>query len=166
LRGRTRLEAAIADEIARLGPFVAIGRPGEVLPQLGAARAYFSDDEWQAAVADWIARARLIVVIAGTTPWVRWELGEIARAGQVGRLLVLLPPGDADDRRRRLEFVAEALGDTTLLGQAPESSRIVALRFHRGSGADARRSRVTVVESATAGEVDYEVAIRVVHRVR
>ena len=133
-----------------------------MLPQLGAARAYFGDDEWQAAVADWIARARLIVVIAGTTPWVQWELREIARAGQVGRLLVLVPPGAPADRRQRVEYVADALGDSGPGAQGVDSSRIVALRFHDGPGADARRSRVIVVESATAGEVDYELAIRVV----
>src|SRR5262249_32101397 len=58
-----RLEQAIAGELSRFGPFVAIGEPGERLPDLGAARAYFSDDEWQAAVLDWIGRARTIVVI-------------------------------------------------------------------------------------------------------
>ena len=41
--GRIRLEEAIAGELSRFGPFVAIGEPGERLPDLGAARAYFSE---------------------------------------------------------------------------------------------------------------------------
>ena len=32
------------------GPFLAIGEPNEGLPQLGAARAYLSDDKWQEQV--------------------------------------------------------------------------------------------------------------------
>jgi hypothetical protein len=162
LRGKKRLEAAVADELARLGPFVAIGRPGEVLPQLGAARAYFGDDEWQIAVAGWIARARLIVMIAGTTSWVQWELREISRAGQIGKLLVLLPPGSAADKRHRLELVGDELGDPRILALGADSSRIIAMRFRTaGDVAHAARPRGMVVESATTGEVDYELAIRV-----
>ena len=51
----------------------------------------------QVAVSDWIVRARLIVMIVGHTSWVQWELREIVRVGHLGKLLLLLPPGDAAD---------------------------------------------------------------------
>ncbi|MGH8772284.1 MAG: hypothetical protein ACREV2_14080, partial [Burkholderiales bacterium] len=174
LRGRKRLEAAIADELARLGPFIAIGRPGEKLPQLGAARTYFRDEEWQAAVSDWIARARLIVMIAGHTPWVQWELREVARAGQLGKLLLLLPPGDTADRKRRLDLVAESLEDEAVAGLSADSdvTRIIAMRFsaEKQSSDESRLRfrdpssgvrRINFIESGAADEVDYELAIRV-----
>ena len=91
-RGRIRLEEAIAGELARFGPFVAIGEPGERLPDLGAARAYFSNDEWQAAVLDWIGRARTIVIIGGTTRWVTRELQQVVASGKLHHLVLLLPP--------------------------------------------------------------------------
>ncbi|MEL6317437.1 MAG: hypothetical protein AAFR16_07335, partial [Pseudomonadota bacterium] len=112
LYGRVRLEAAIADELARLGPFIAVGQPGETLPALGAARAYFSDDEWRDAVRDWIAKARLIVVIAGTTRWVAWELEQIQAAGKLDATVLLIPPrrgDDAETRRARLELLRGAV---------------------------------------------------------
>ena len=69
------------------GPFVAIGEPGERLPDLGAARAYFSDHEWQAAVLDWIGRARTIVIIVGKTRWVTWELQRVIASGKLDHLV-------------------------------------------------------------------------------
>src|SRR5262249_17876664 len=39
-RRRKRLEETIGEQLTGAGPFVAIGRPGERLPQLGASRLY------------------------------------------------------------------------------------------------------------------------------
>ena len=47
-----RMEEALAVRFHDFGPFLAVGEPGEGLPQLGAARAYLSDDQWQAAVVE------------------------------------------------------------------------------------------------------------------
>jgi hypothetical protein len=161
VRGRKRLEAAVADELARLGPFVAIGQPGERLPRLGAARAYFSDDEWQRAVIDWIARARLIVMVAGRTAWLQWELKEIVRAGQLGKLLLLLPPGDAADRSQRLELIAVALDDRLLLTHVADASKAIAIRFRDHPGNSKPAGAAMIIDSVTTTEVDYELAIRV-----
>jgi len=159
LLGRKRLEAAIADELSCLGPFIAIGQPGERLPRLGAARAYFGDDEWQSAVVDWIARARLIVMIAGRTPWVQWELRQIVRAGQLGKLLLLLPPGPVEDRRHRIELISEALDDRRL--RSADAQRVVAVRFSAAEDPLRHQSGIVVVESTETTEVGYELGIRV-----
>ena len=45
-----------------LGQVIAIGRPSEPMPELGAVRFYVSDDEWQAVVLNWIAKAELVVL--------------------------------------------------------------------------------------------------------
>lgn len=57
-RRRSRLEEAVGIQLERLGPYVAIGMPSERLPQLGARRVYFSDEEWQSAVLRWIGHDR------------------------------------------------------------------------------------------------------------
>ena len=44
----TSSEEELARILEQIGPVVAIGKPGEKLPELGAARLYVSHEEWQA----------------------------------------------------------------------------------------------------------------------
>jgi hypothetical protein len=69
-----RLEELLASQVRGVGPFVAIGAPTEPLPELGAARAYFSNDTWQSAIIRWVDLAGLIITVIGPTKWIRWEL--------------------------------------------------------------------------------------------
>jgi hypothetical protein len=87
-----RFEEAMSAWLSDFGPFIAVGEPGESLPQVGAARAYLSKDEWQSAVQGWISQASFIVMIAGASEWVRWELRQIMSKGRMAELLLLLPP--------------------------------------------------------------------------
>ena len=138
-RGRVRLEQAIEDAAAMLGPFIAIGEPHERHPDFGATRAYFEGDDvaWRTAVAAWIGRARLVVFVPGQTQGLAWELGAIQKAGATDKLLLLFPP-EAD---------------------APRASRVAALRgmltqpqWLTAIGSDAGADLVAVFE-ATGGEV-------------
>jgi hypothetical protein len=84
-------EEQLTKAFARLGPMIAIGRPGEALPEVGAARAYFTDDKWQAAVMHYMKISRLVVLRAGLSQGLIWEI-----QNSVGRLdpckLILLIP--------------------------------------------------------------------------
>ena len=155
LRKEQRLEAAISDEMRALGPFVAIGQPGERLPKLGAARAYHTDDDWQSVVLDWIERARIVVMVAGRSDWVLWELRQMRDGGHLPKLLVLLPPGPADDRAARLQLIDGCLKEQGLdLGVgALDAETVLGLHFHP-------EGAITVIRSGTAKQVDYELAIR------
>lgn len=102
----TRLEEAIARQFAPFGPLVAIGRPGEELPTLGAARSYKTDAEWRAAVAQLMGDALMVVVIAGTSRGLGWELDALARGGHLHKLLVLMP---GSERQQRWAATREAL---------------------------------------------------------
>ena len=53
-------EQELAEIVTRVGPVVAIGKPGEPLPELGAARLYVGDADWKAKVTDLMARSRLV----------------------------------------------------------------------------------------------------------
>jgi TM2 domain-containing membrane protein YozV len=66
-------EQELAEILSRLGPVIAVGRPGEPLPELGAARLYVSHDHWQEAVIALMRRASLVVVRVGTSAGVSWE---------------------------------------------------------------------------------------------
>src|SRR5262249_61590036 len=74
VRRRRRLEEIAVSALRPLGAAIAIGQPGERLPKLGAIRAYYPDDKWQAAVLEWMRRAQLIVLVGGASPWALWAL--------------------------------------------------------------------------------------------
>ena len=84
------LEKRLSNHFMKFGPFIAIARPGEIVPQLGAARALLSDDKWQETVLNWINEAQLIVMYSGKTHWVKWELERIIQCGRVPRLILLI----------------------------------------------------------------------------
>jgi hypothetical protein len=64
-------------EFRKIGPVIAIGRPNELLPSLGAARFYVGHDRWQETVAAILRVSQLVVWTTGTTDGLRWELSHI-----------------------------------------------------------------------------------------
>jgi hypothetical protein len=107
-----RLEEAVADQFEPYGPLIAIGRPGETLPTLGAARDYYSDADWKAAVQAWMDKAQFIVLIPGLTPGLGWELDEIEKRGYLGKMMILMPPavGTWTEHTRATPVVGAVLG--------------------------------------------------------
>ncbi|MEO8442769.1 MAG: TM2 domain-containing protein [Betaproteobacteria bacterium] len=87
-------EQEIAEILNRVGPVIAIGKPGEPLPELGAARLYVSDADWKAKVTDMIARSRLVVIRTGSTPNLQWEI-EQTMARVPRRQILFVSLGDA-----------------------------------------------------------------------
>jgi uncharacterized RDD family membrane protein YckC len=87
----TTEEEQIAQVASRIGPLVAIGRPNEELPTLGAARMYLADDQWQARVLDMIARSSIILMRAGMTQGFWWEVEQVVRHNRPDRLVWLVP---------------------------------------------------------------------------
>jgi hypothetical protein len=85
------LEQALARIVQPYGPFIAIGRPGESVPPLGAARFYVED--WQAAVRSVAESSRLVILVAGQTPGVLWELDHLLGTTTRDRLVIVFPPG-------------------------------------------------------------------------
>lgn len=88
---RRNIEQAIAPFAEYIGPFVAIANPGKHLPLLGAAKQFYSGDTWQDAIERWVLGSRLVVMVAGRTDWVKWELERIMSLGATNRLIVLIP---------------------------------------------------------------------------
>lgn len=88
-------EQTLARILAEIGPFVAIGKPGEPLPPLGASRFYerhFAHDgrDWRIFVRDMLARAGLVFVVPGATTGLAWELTQCREVLRPERLLILL----------------------------------------------------------------------------
>jgi len=95
--------------LERIGPVVAIGRPGERLPELGAARLYVGDDDWRRVVGEFMDNAALVVIRAGETANLWWETEEALRRCSPARVMIvaLEPKGTLAAFERRF---AEAFG--------------------------------------------------------
>ena len=116
-------EQEIADILDAIGPVVAIGKPGEPLPELGAARLYVSDEQWQAKVRELMGSASLVVVRLGSSPGLLWEI-EQALAHLPRQRLVLAVLGGSVVAPALVERLGPTLGSTfaQALPQAPPSA--------------------------------------------
>jgi hypothetical protein len=95
-------ENSIARALSKLGPFVAIGRPGERLaPSGGAARAYLSHEDWKPVVESLVRRAVAVVLQPEPSEGTLWELNLVARTVDRRRVLLLVP----NSRLRPLGFI-------------------------------------------------------------
>jgi hypothetical protein len=80
-----------------IGPVIAIGKPGDSLPELGAARRYLQPGEdWQGLVKAWMAQAAVVVLHAGTTQGLLWELQTARDTLAPEQLLILLSMNDEE----------------------------------------------------------------------
>lgn len=104
LRRRVRFEEVMVRQLSATGPVIAIAPPGSNLPAIGAARASFSNDEWQHHVTRYAETARA-VVLSATPGEIRagygWELDLIANRITHQRVLVVLAPWRLSQLRRR-----------------------------------------------------------------
>jgi hypothetical protein len=86
------VERRLAKALGRVGPLVAVGRPGDTLPPLGAARLYLGDEHWQAVVSDLLARCQFVVLHAGGTAGLQWEMDAVRLLLPPDRVVVFVPP--------------------------------------------------------------------------
>ncbi len=153
---RKRLEETIGEQLTTAGPFVAIGKPGEQLPQLGASRLYVGDSEWQAVVQSYIAQSDLIIVIAGDTHWVQWELANVIRQDRIAGLLIVFPRITEADRNERWQNLKPAFSDTSWSAAMERVDIAGALAVFVAADRG-----IVVIKSRKANESDYETALRV-----
>lgn len=166
--GAPTFEHFVAGELTRIGPVVAIGRPGERLQPLGASRDYLADSDWQTAVTTTIGDAALVVFVLGDSENLLWEFRKTIETHGKKRTLIVVPPlTDRDALARRWSGFVRASGDLLgdgLPGQLPASS-VLAIGF---AGEDAvmvvsderPRSRAILVRSRS----DYRLVFRLFGR--
>ena len=111
-------EQELAMVLDRVGPVIAIGKPGEPVPELGAARLYVGDADWKAKVEEMLDRSRLVIIRAGTTPNLWWEIEQtMARVPHRQILFVNLGAAadiEAFDRRFEERFGRPRMGDNAV----------------------------------------------------
>ncbi|ANZ40852.1 hypothetical protein BBK82_37580 [Lentzea guizhouensis] len=124
-------EERFARAFSRIGPLVAIGRPGEPLPPAGAPRVYVGDD-WQQTVRELLHRSRLVLIGAGRGEGLRWELELVTVTVDPRRVVVLLPFGNWEYDHFRSEVAGlfpHPLPDLAPLPDADDHTVRAALHF-------------------------------------
>lgn len=94
-------EEVLANQFYRIGPVVAIGRPNEKYPPLGAARSYLQGDEWRSKIETLSGEAKCIITILGDTPGIKWELCCLEQLKQIRKTVFLIPPVSEEEVDRR-----------------------------------------------------------------
>jgi hypothetical protein len=107
---RARLEEFVARSTLAHGPLVAIGKPGEPYPLLGAARTYVRDGQWKQVVENAVRSAEAIILLAGSSAGLSWEVDLVAASDRRDRVLVLLPPLPYEQSLRRFANLRRQLG--------------------------------------------------------
>jgi hypothetical protein len=91
---RRSYEERLAEVAQCVGPVVAVGRPGEPLPELGAARMYLPDWCWNEKVGELMKASRLVILRMGFSQGLKWELATATAVVPPENLVLYLePPG-------------------------------------------------------------------------
>ena len=84
-------EECLGEELTKIGPFVAIGHPGDPLPQLGASRTYVEDVDWRSVVLGLMDQAAALVIRIGGGQGLAWEIEQALTRFPPERLLFVVP---------------------------------------------------------------------------
>jgi hypothetical protein len=116
-------EEIVADTLGAYGPILAIGRPGETTPPLGAARMWVSDKNWKARVINLLHECQLVVMAMGEfSPGdgLSWEVEQIVAHGFLQKAVLVMPPCDEAEAFLRWESYRRVLVGRMPLAQGGE----------------------------------------------
>jgi hypothetical protein len=163
------LESRLVEHFSGVGPFISVGSPKDGLTAIGAARATLSNEDWQGRVLGWMDSSAVILVMAGVTGWVSWEMRKIVEREHVNKLIVCIPnmrslkQWSAREYERnlamRFEGVRTAFAGTAwepVLERLPEYRHIRTMIMEPGGG-------VTAVVSRSSNRNSYHLAVLVAH---
>jgi hypothetical protein len=126
-------EEQLVEALREIGPIVAIGRPGERLPRLGAQRIYVGDKDWQQQVLSWFKSAALVVIQVPSNPTrgVTWEIDESLNLVALDRLVFLVSRSaqSLDWLNQKLRDHGSTMGNMTKLHRAPYGSPISGIMY-------------------------------------
>jgi hypothetical protein len=136
---RFTFEEALTFQLNRWGPVIAIGRPGEEMPQTGAAREYINGDNWQERVSSLVGKAQCLIFIVNKTEGLKWELVRVKELGSLCKTLFIFPPLKFDEVEQRWNGLWNSLDQTlskeniellksTIINFLPFTDKEVAIR--------------------------------------
>jgi uncharacterized membrane protein YgcG len=87
--GGIDLETAIAYNLDRMLPVVALGKPGEAF---GAGRILTTDQHWKEEILQLIENAKLIMIIPSHHEGTLWEIGRLREGTYFDKTIFVMPP--------------------------------------------------------------------------
>ncbi len=150
----TTLEELLVRIFSHCGPVVAIGRPNETVPPLGAAREWLPIDKWQARVDDLLTRSRLVVFVIGDLQpgsGLAWEAQQILKRCDPRKVVFVQPPV-SQDRLREHWMQLETLTENLL---PPHEGDELAVRFAQDGTLTVLRTQETTFSIPRRWENDY-----------
>lgn len=102
-------EEHLALVFSQIGPFLAIGKPGEPLPELGASRLYVEQGEWKETVLNFLMDAKIVVLRIGQSPGFWWEFEKALKIFPLDHLVLLIPDNEETYSKFRLRAAAHFL---------------------------------------------------------
>lgn len=108
-------EQSLTKALRDIGPLIAIGKPDDLIPPIGAARLYVSHEKWQEVVQQLTAASKFVILRLGPTEGFWWELKHVAERCDPRQILIFLPPED----RYRMYQMLVAHGPSILKVQLP-----------------------------------------------
>jgi hypothetical protein len=147
------LEELLLREFGYLGPVVAIGKPSDWLPPLGAAREYCQGEAWREVAGSLMDQASLIVVGVGHSEGLAWEIAALRDKGLLSKTVFVLPPASAANHA--------ALGRLFGLLGAGESTPELVLAQAALALSFPTPDYGLLLVSARVSETEYELALRV-----
>jgi hypothetical protein len=96
--GRTAFDEQMvfAQAFETIGPYIALGRPNEGYRDmdLGAAKKYVANDQWQDVVLQWLKECAAVVLEAGDSAALGWEIDQFVLLVPPQRVIVMCPYTD------------------------------------------------------------------------
>jgi hypothetical protein len=146
------LEELLVWEYADVGPVLAVGKPSDNLPPLGAARKYCKGIEWQEIVCSIMQASELIVIGVGRSAGLAWEVETVKAENLLDKCVFMFPPDFARDR----SMLCDLFTQLDLRGRMPEvGSEQVVLCVSFLS-----RNQPLLLLSSRLTEIEYQIALR------
>lgn len=122
-RRRELFEDVIARSLSRMGPVVAIAKPGTGQRDLGPARDTIVTDDWLGAVRTYMGEAVLVAVVLGSSDGLVRELETLGELGLLDRLCLFVPPVSDAEVARRLAVLGRQRGYSNTWGALREGKK-------------------------------------------
>lgn len=95
-------ESGLSVAFGKVGDLVGIGKPGEKLATVGAARVYVTDDEWQDKVLELVQKSDIVIWTYGATEGLRWEIQRLVNNVPPEKLVLAMPFWDKKMSKRKI----------------------------------------------------------------
>ncbi len=98
------LEEIVAEQFAAFGPVLAVGKPGQFLPPVGAGRLWLKDERWQKGVHILLEECQYVVMVLGRAhgqDGLAWEIEQIKDLDLLSKLVLVVPPVSEEEAEAR-----------------------------------------------------------------